>query len=809
MQTLWQDLRYGARLLLKKPGFTLIAVITLALGIGANTAIFSVVHAVLLQPLPYNDADRLVMLWESHRQRGVRQIYVSPANFVEWREQNSVFTDIAAFADDRSILTGAGAPEEIVSQSATPNLFALLGAEAILGRTFTADDGMPGRPSVAVISFGLWRRRFGGDPGVIGRKLILNRADVTVIGVMPPDFQWFIKQGSTIGRPPELWGPLVFDYDPRESRGRFLRTVARLKPGATLRQAQAEMDTISGRLEPTSEFNRGFSAEVIPLREQFTGDIRLALLALFGAVGFVLLIACANVANLQLARAAARASEVAVRSALGANRFSLARQLLTENILLALLGGAVGLLLAVWGIDALVSLSPPELLSLPGVKINLAVLGFTLGVALLTGTLFGLAPAWSASRANTIELLKAGGGAGRGSRRHRARGVFVAAEVALALVLLVGAGLLARSYVRLRSVDPGFDPRNVLTLRVSLPGMKYPEDRQRVSFFKQAVGELKALPGVHAAGAVSHLPFAGITPGTFFKIEGGPALPVSQWPITSVCVADAGFFSAMQIPLKRGRLFTEQEATEARHVVVINEAMARRHFQNEDPIGKRLTILMSDTPTPTEIIGVVGDAKTTGLDIEAGPMAYWPHPELAYQYMTLVIRAQGDAAGLTAAARNVISALDNEQPAADERTMERLLANSIARARFNTLLLALFAIVATALAAVGVYGVMAFAVAARTQEIGIRMALGARMRDVLRLVIGQGMAWVLIGVGTGLIAALALTRLLKKLLFNVSATDPITFALVALLLTAVALLACWIPARRAAKVDPMVALRVE
>src|SRR5262245_30992364 len=518
MQTLWQDLRYGARMLLKAPNYTLIAVITLALGIGANTAIFSVVHAVLLQALPYNDADRLVMVWEHNRQRSLRQNYVSPANFLEWREQNSVFTDIAAFADNLSTPTRSGAPEEIVSQAATPILFALLGSEAILGRTFTADDGKPGRPRVAVISYGLWRRRFGGDPGVIGRKLILNRADVTVIGVMPPDFQWFIKQGSMLGQPPELWGPLVFNNEMRESRGRFLRTVARLKPGVTPEQAQAEMTTIAGRLEQSSEFNRGFGAEVIPLREQFTGDIRLALLALFGAVGFVLLIVCANVANLQLARAAARASEVAVRSALGASRFSLARQLLTENILMALLGGAVGLLLAVWGIGALVSLSPPDLLSLPGVKINLAVLGFTLSVAILTGILFGLAPAWSASRANPIELLKAGGGAGRSSRRHRARGVFVAAEVALALVLLVGAGLLARSYVRLRSVDPGFDPRNVLTLRVSLPSMKYPEDRQRVGFFKQAVDGLKALPGVQAAGAVSHLPFGGLIPSTFFKV---------------------------------------------------------------------------------------------------------------------------------------------------------------------------------------------------------------------------------------------------------------------------------------------------
>ena len=809
LETLWQDLRYGVRMLMKQPGFTLIAVITLALGIGANTAIFSVVHAVLLQSLPYNDADRLVMVWEHNRQRGLRQNYVSPANFVEWREQNSVFTDIAAFADNRSILTGVGAPEEIVSQAATPNLFALLGAEAILGRTFTADDGKPGQPLVAVISFGLWHRRFSGDPGVIGRKVILNRADATVIGVMPPDFQWFIRQGSTLGQPPELWAPLIFNNETRASRGRFLRTVARLKPAATLHQAQAEMDTIAGRLEQTSEFNRGFGAEVIPLREQFTGDIRLALLALFGAVSFVLLIACANVANLQLARAATRASEVAIRSALGASRFSLARQLLTENILLALLGGAAGLLLAVRGIDLLVSLSPPDLLSLPVVKINLAVLGFTIGISLLTGIIFGLAPAWSASRVNPNELLKAGGGPRRGARRHRARRVFVAAEVALALVLLVGAGLLAQSYVRLRSVDPGFDPRNVLTLRVSLPGMKYPEDRQKVSFFKQAVEELKALPGVQAAGVVSHPPFAGMIPITFFKVEGGPALPVSQWPVTNVCVADAGFFSAMQIPLKRGRLFTEQEATEARHVVVINEAMARRHFQNEDPIGKRLTILMSPTPTPTEIIGVVGDAKTTGLDIEAGPMAYWPHPELAFPFMTLVVRAQGDAAGLIAASRIVISALDNEQPVADERTMESLLANSISRARFNTLLLSLFAAVATALAAVGVYGVMAFAVAARTQEIGIRMALGAQMRDVLRLVIGQGMAWVLIGVGTGLIAALALTQLLKQLLFNISATDPITFALVAMLLIGIALLACYLPARRATKVDPLVALKNE
>jgi putative ABC transport system permease protein len=810
METLWQDLRHGARSLLKQPTFTIVAVITLALGIGANTAIFSVVHAVLLQSLPYPDADRLVMVWETRRSNPSGQNVINMGNFFDWKEQNRVFEDMAAFRDTSVNLTSDGAPEEIPAQIATTSLFNILGVKPILGRTFAPDEGKPGQPGVIVIGFGLWQRRFGGDPQIIGRKLILGGNEATVIGVMPADFKWNVSASSLPTKLAEIWLPWQVEEQNRQRRGRSALAVARIKPGVSMEQAQAEMSAVHSRIERQyPEFNAGWGVNLVPLRAQFAGKIRLALLALLGAVGMVLLIACANVANLLLARSSARQREMAVRAALGAARGRIIRQLLTESLLLAALGGLAGLTLASWGSDMLVALAPPDLLNLPQVSLNAAVLGFTLGITLATGVIFGLAPAFDATRLNLCDSLKEGGKSAGGLRAQRLRNSMVVLEVALALVLLVGAGLFIRSFARLQGVDPGFNAQNVLTMRVSLPRRKYDNDQKLVAFFRQAVAQMQALPGVEAAGAVNSLPFAAFHSGTSVDIEGRPLLPVAQKLKTGVIVTDANYFSAMQIPLKRGRLFTDQEAAEMRHVVIINEMFARQHFQNEDPLGKRVTIAMKDDNQPCEIIGVVSDSKHMNLDAEVQPMAYWPHPELATSSMTFVIRTRDDAAAVTSSARNVIRTLDPEQPVADARTMESLIGTSVSRARFNTLLLTIFAIVALLLAGVGIYGVMAYSVAQRTREIGVRMALGARAADALWLVVRRGMALAFAGVAIGLAASFAVMRLIKALLFDLSATDPLTFAGVSLLLALVALLACLIPARRASKVDPMIALRCE
>jgi putative ABC transport system permease protein len=808
MQTLLQDLRYGARMLWKNPGFTSIAVITLALGIGANTAIFSVVNAVLLQDLPYRDADRLVMVWEHNRPRNRPMNVVNPANYGDWRAQNGVFEDMAAFVDSRSVLTGDGEPEEVATQFATPNLFSVLGVNAIIGRTFTPDDGRPNQPRAVVLGYGFWQRRFGGEPGVIGRKVTLNRGEATIVGVLPPDFRWFIKQGSLTGNAAEIWSVLVLTNEMLQRGGRYLSVVARLKPGVEFERAQVELSGIGARLESQyKEFNTGWGVNVVPVRKQLTGEIRTPLLVLLGAVAFVLLIAGANVANLLLARAATRQREIVVRCALGAGRGRIVRQLLTESLLVSLLGGTAGLLLAWFGADALVSLSPPDLVNLHGVKLSAPVLLFTFGVSLLTGVVFGLAPAFEASRLNLSDALKEGRGAIGGT--SRLRNVFVVSEVALALVLLAGAGLLIRSFARLQGVDPGFDARKVLTMRVALPLAKYHEESRRVNFFQQAVEKLRALPGVESAGAISFLPFAAPPAGTNFDIEGKPKQPAGQDHVTRVAVTDAHYFEAMRIPLRRGRLFTEQEATAMRHVVVINEALARRYFPGEDPLGRRLTINMKNENVPCEVIGVVGDVKHEALDAPAEPMTYWPHPELVYNNMTLVVRARGDAASLAAPAHEVIRSLDAEQPVADVRTMAGWLGRSLAKARFSALLLVIFAVVASVLAGVGIYGVISYATTQRTHEIGLRMALGANRSDVFKLVVGQGMKLALAGVLIGLGGASALTGLIKTLLFGVGAKDPLTFGAIAVLMIVVALVACYIPARRATKVDPMVALRYE
>jgi putative ABC transport system permease protein len=811
MNTLWQDLRYGARMLMKTPGVTMVAIIALTLGIGANTALFSVVNAVLLRSLPYTEGERLAIVWE-HRKSGTSnpQNVINLGNFYDWKDQNTVFQDMAAFFDLNLNLTSDGEPEEVAGQIATTNLFSVLGVNAFQGRTFGPEDGKPGEPKVVVISYNLWQRRFGGA-NVVGREITLNNQQNTVIGILPPDVGWFVQKGSMIQQAPQIWSPWQVSNELRERHGRFARAVARLKPGVTLAQAQNEMNIIGARLEQQyPEFNTNWGVNVVQLRTQFTGEIRRPLLIMLGAVGFVLLIACANVANLLLARASSRKKEIAVRAGLGASRWRIARQLLTESVLLSLIGGAFGLLLAWWGTRALIALSPAGLMDLRNVGVNLPVLGFTFGLTLLTGVVFGLVPALEAARFDLNESLKEGGkNIGGGSRTHRLRNLFVVTQVALALVLLVGAGLFLKSLSRLRAVEPGFNPTNLLTMRVTLPGRKYDTDTKAMGFFSQAIEQLRALPGVEAVGAINTLPFAGPHSGTSIQVEGQPKLPPGQELGTGICVTDANYFQAMQIPLKRGRLFSAEEAKEMRHVVVVNETFVRKNLPGQDPLGKRVTINMKDENVPTEIIGVVGDTKHLGLDTETEEMAYWPQPELVYSYMTLVIRTRGEPTSIAPAARNVIRTIDPEQPIGEVSTMEGLLAKSIARSRFNAVLLAVFSLVALVMAAVGIYGVMSYSVQQRTHEIGLRMALGAQQGDVLRLVVKQGVVLGLLGVAAGLIASFGLTRLIVSLLFEVPATDIRTFAAVAAGLFLITLVACYIPARRATKVDPLVALRYE
>jgi len=629
--------------------------------------------------------------------------------------------------------------------------------------------------------------------------------------VMPANFGWHIQKGSQAGKPADIWVPFEITNDLRVRRGRFASAVARLKTGITPPQAQREMDTIAARLsQQYPEFDKTWGVNVVPLRLQFTGQIRKPLLILLGAVGFVLLIACANVANLLLARASARRKEIALRAGLGASRLRIARQLLTESVLLSLVGGLLGVLVAWWGTRALVALSPPALIDLQRVSVNWAVLGFTLGLSVLTGIVFGLAPAVEASRVNLQNSLKEGGkNVGAGSGTAGLRSVFVVTQVALALVLLVGAGLLVKSFDRLQSVDPGFAPQNLLAVRVTLPSKKYSEDPQALAFFREAAAKIKALPGVVSVGAINTPPFTGQYSGTNMEIAGAPALPPEQELMTGVCVTDDNYFQTMQIPLKRGRLYTAQETAEMRHVVVVNETFVNKNLRGEDPIGKRVIIHMKDEIEPSEIIGVVADNKALGLDTTVEPMAFWPHAELVYTGMTLMIRTNNDPASVIPGVRNVIHELDPQQPIGEISTMESLLSVSVARARFSATLLTVFSIVALVMAAVGIYGVMSYSVLQRTHEIGVRMALGAQRVHVLKLMLTKGVVLGVVGVGLGLAASFALTRLMTTLLFEVTATDKTTFAVVAIGLFAITLLACYLPARRATRVDPLKALRYE
>jgi putative ABC transport system permease protein len=811
METLFQDLRYAFRMLRKTPGFTAVAVITLALGIGANTAIFSVVNAVLIRPLPYPNANRMVMIWEKRLPDGEQENPTSPATFLNWKEHATVFEQAAAYFNWTKILTGGAAPERLNVQEVTPNFFALLGVNAALGRTLLAsEDSVDGANDVVVLSFELWQRRFGSDPRIVGRNIVLDGKPQTVVGVMPRGFQFFVKHASGQEQP-QAWIPVTFSAKEPSFHGRYLQAVGLLRPGVTLPQAQSAMTSLALSLEAQDpESMKNWTVNLVPLRTQLVGAIEHALQVLLGAVGLVLLITCANVATLLLARSKARSHEIAIRVALGAKPWLVIRQMLTESVLLAAFGGIAGLIVARWSTNALLALAPEGLIPLDGAQVDLRVLAFTAGIAALTGLLFGVMPAVQAARGRPNDELKEGGrGGSEGVQSGRTRNSFVVAEIALALVLLAGSGLLLRSFSRLMAVDPGFQAKGILTARVELPSSKYKDDAKISEFYAQLLDRIRQLPGVRSASADAYLPFTGGIAGTGVDVEGRPPLPAAEQPEVDVAVVEPHFFETLGIPLLSGRSFTDREAHEVDHTVVISQSMARKLWPNEDPVGKRVTIHMKDVDVPSQVIGVVGDVKHAGLDANAEATAYWPHPELAYNFMTLVIRTEGDPLALAPAVRQAVWTLDKDQPVADIKTMEDLLWVSLARARFSTVVLGVFAGMALLLAITGIYGVVSYGVAERTREIGIRVALGAQRTDVLRMVLQQGLVLAGLGVGIGLAAALAATRLLTSLLFGTSPSDPLTFVSVAGLLIAVALSACYFPARNAMKVDPMVALRNE
>ena len=800
MRSLLRDLRYGVRLLFQHPGFTAVAVLTLGLGIGANTAIFSVVHAVLLQPLQYKDGDRVMMIWEHNHVKGWSKFSVSPAHFIDWQAQSKSFDPMVAIYSTVQVLTGEGEPERIGLIKPTAGIFEITGVPPVLGRAFRPGEWESGQEKVAILSDGLWKRRFGGKKEIVGQPITLGGESYTVVGILPEGFR--LPGGA------DLMVPLVFTPDERQMRGgHFLVVIARLKPGASVAAADSEMAAIAkAQAIQYPDSSKNWGAHVVPLYEEIVGDIRPALLSLFAAVGFVLLIACGNVTNLLLARGSARQKEIALRAALGAGRGRLIAQLLTESLLLSLVGGGLGLLLGQWGIDLLRVIQPGDLPRMQNVGINATVFFFTLGLSLASGLIFGMAPAFLISHSGLQDTLKQGG-RGTETGRHRLRNALVISQVAISLILLVGAGLQVRSFVRVMQQETGLQPDGVMTMGVSLPEKKYPKPENQAAFAHQALEKMQAIPGVKLAAAASLVPFGGND--TIFSIAiQGSSVESGDQPSANWYAVSPDYFKTLGIALVKGRLFNDQDDAAAVRVTVVNETFAKRLFPGEDPIGRKLKMGI-DSDAVREIVGIVKDVKHYGLESKNTLQMYEPIAQIPQDTCTFILKTDGDPSQLTAPARQAIFALDKDQPVSDISTMQDLVRASAAPRRFTTTLIGFFAIVALVLAAVGIYGVVACSVAGRTREIGVRMALGAQRRDVLDMVLRQGMVLVLGGIGLGLVGAFALTRLISKLLFGVGALDAFTYATTSLLLIGVALIACYVPARRAASVDPVTALHYE
>jgi len=806
--TFLKDIQYAARILRKSPGFAVTAILTLALGIGANTAIFSVVNATLLRPLPFHDPERIVSVTNQFKALGLDSAAASVADYVDYRKQKHLFEEVAAVNTDNFNLTGADRPERLQCGEATSGLFPLLGVRPILGRVFAYEEDQPGKNQVVLLTQGLWKRRFGGDPGVLGRTIRLNDKPYLVVGVVPSILQWYA--------PLDAWIPTAFtphDMDPARRGNQFLFILARLQPGVSLQKARAGMAAFGRVLQKNFPDNyppgTGWAIRVDSLNDLLTGDIRGALVVLLAAVGFVLLIACANVANLLLARASARMRELSIRAALGAAKWRIARQLLAESILLGLLGGGAGVLFGMWGVALLVSGGPQDFPRLDEITMDGTVLAFTAAISLLTGVLFGLAPVLQVAGGNLHDLLKQGARGVSGSlRRHKTRSALVVAEVGLSLVLLVGAGLLLRSFARLQRVDPGFRASNVLTFGVSLPPARYSSQAQTSAFFHALLERLATLPGVESAGAVNPLPFSGDNSSGGFAIEGQVTPAGGAEPHADQRIVGPGYFAAMGIPLRRGRLLTDADHAAAPPAVLIDEALAQQYWKDKDPIGQHLR-KGSSTPWAT-VVGIVGHVQHNALDakLRKGTL-YWPYLQKPVQALQFVVHTAASPLSLGNAVQQEVAGLDKDIPIFDVRTMDQRVAASLANRRFAAYLLAVFSGIAVLLAAVGLYGVMAQAVLQRSREIGVRMALGAQTGDVLRLIIRDGAMLIAGGLAAGTVAALALTWLIKSLLFGVKPTDPLTFITVAGLLAVVALVATYLPARRATRVDPVNTLRYE
>jgi putative ABC transport system permease protein len=820
-----KDLRFGIRLLRQDARFAALVLLTLAPAIGVTTAVFSVLNAVLLRPLPFPDADRLAMVWKNNPAQGYPIYSMSAPDFLDFKDQNKVFERMAAFVPYGLTLTNQGDPEALYAVYVSPALFPLLKASAWAGRVLIDDDASPGHDHVILMGYGLWQRRFGSDWSVLGRSLTLDGAPYVVVGIMPPGFDFppfFDLKGGYHSAPPDVWVPLdlkapkVLGIDPSYRGGLFLEVLARLRPGISISQGQSDLGTINARLEQEyPETNKSWGVTVVPLQTQFSGKVRPALLILMGAVGFVLLIGCANAANLLLARAVTRQREVAIRLALGASRLRLIRQLLTESVLLALAGGALGIALAYGAMRLVVALSPRTIPRIGETSLDASVLAFTLVVAVLTGMVFGLAPAFQASRPNLTEALKEGSQAAAGGfERLRLRNLLVIAEVAMACVLLTAAGLMLKSFARLRAVNPGFDPHNLLTAMVVLNQIRYPDLARRPDFFKQVLARAQAIPGVQSAGGIDAPAWSGGIGSLTFNIEGQPPVTSAERPMASPHVVSPNYFRTVGIPLLKGRSFDETD--DARHpgTILINETMARRFFPNEDPIGKRINFV--DAPAPPlwfTIIGVVGDVHYDALDVESGPDVYacylQPFPLFATYYMTLMLRSAANPASLVPALRRAVRAVDEDQPVTYVRTMDQYLNATFSRQRLAVAMLGVFAGLALVAAVLGIYGVISYAVGQRTREIGVRMALGAQPGDVLELILRQGARLALVGAAIGLIAGLGLTRLMASLLYGVGTSDPGTFGIVLLVLVAAALAAAYLPARAATRMAPTEALRHE